>query len=78
MHHINKIEYINESQFGITPQKSTTYAAMAVKHFIEPELEKGKDSRYASLDVKGVFDAAWWPAILKGLREAKCPMIFTG
>jgi hypothetical protein len=27
----------------------------------------------ASLDVKGVFDAAWWPAILKGLRNAKCP-----
>jgi hypothetical protein len=27
----------------------------------------------ASLDVKGAFDAAWWPAILKGLRYAKCP-----
>jgi hypothetical protein len=27
----------------------------------------------ASLDVKGAFDAAWWPAILKGLRDAKCP-----
>jgi hypothetical protein len=27
----------------------------------------------ASLDVKGPFDAAWWPAILNGLRNAKCP-----
>jgi hypothetical protein len=27
----------------------------------------------ASLDVKGAFDAAWWPAILKGLRGAKYP-----
>ena len=27
----------------------------------------------ASLDVKGAFDAAWWPDILKGLRDAKCP-----
>ena len=26
-----------------------------------------------SLDVKGAFDAAWWPAILRELREAKCP-----
>jgi hypothetical protein len=26
-----------------------------------------------SLDVKGAFDAAWWPAILRGLREAECP-----
>jgi len=27
----------------------------------------------ASLDVKGSFDSAWWPAILKGLRDANCP-----
>ena len=46
---------------------------MAVKQFIEPELGKGKVIVMASLDVKGAFDAAWWPAILKGLREAKCP-----
>jgi hypothetical protein len=26
-----------------------------------------------SLDVKGAFDAAWWPSILKQLRELKCP-----
>jgi len=26
-----------------------------------------------SLDVKGAFNAAWWPAILRGLREADCP-----
>jgi len=26
-----------------------------------------------SLDVQEAFDAAWWPAILQRLREAKCP-----
>ena len=26
-----------------------------------------------SLNVQGAFDSAWWPAILKRLREAKCP-----
>ena len=26
-----------------------------------------------SLDVRGAFDSPWWPAILKGLRDAKCP-----
>jgi len=26
-----------------------------------------------SLDVQGAFDAAWWPAILRGLRDAECP-----
>ena len=25
------------------------------------------------IDVKGAFDADWWPAILRGLREAECP-----
>jgi hypothetical protein len=46
---------------------------MAVKQFIEPELESGRLIFMASLEVKGAFDAAWWPAILKGLRDAKCP-----
>jgi len=46
---------------------------MAVKQFIEPELEKGEVVIMASLDVKNAFDASWWPAIQKGLRDAKCP-----
>jgi hypothetical protein len=73
MYHMYQTEYLSDSQYGFTPQKSTTDAAMAVKQFIEPELEKGKVVIMASLDVKGAFDAAWWPAILKGLRDAKCP-----
>jgi len=73
MHYIYKIEYINDSQCGFTPQKNTTDAAMAVKQFIEPELEKGKVVIMASLDIKGAFYAGWWPAILKELRDAKCP-----
>jgi hypothetical protein len=36
-------------------------------------MERGKVAIMASLDVKGVFDATWWPAILKGLGDAKCP-----
>jgi hypothetical protein len=59
MHYIYKIEYLKGSQYEFTPQKSTTDAAMAVKQFIEPELEKGKVVIMASLDVKGAFDAAW-------------------
>jgi ribonuclease HI len=73
MHHIYRTGFLNDSQFGFTPQKSTIDAAMAVKQYIEPELERGGVVIMASLDVKGAFNAAWWPAILKGLREAKCP-----
>jgi hypothetical protein len=65
--------FLNDNQYGFTPQKSTKVAAMAVKQFIEPELERGRVVIMASLDVKVAFDAAWWPAILKGLRDAKCP-----
>ena len=27
----------------------------------------------ASLDIQGAFGSAWWPTILKGLRETECP-----
>ena len=73
MHYTYKNGYINDNQYGFTPQKSTTDAAMVVKEFLEPELVKGKVAIMVSLDVQGAFNAAWWPAILKGLRDAECP-----
>jgi len=26
-----------------------------------------------ALEVKGTFNAAWWPSILKSLKDAECP-----
>jgi len=69
-----KTEFLDDNQFGFTPQKSTTDAAMAVIQITEPELERGRVVFMASLDVKKPFDPAWRPAILKGLRDAKCPL----
>jgi len=46
---------------------------MEARKFIEPQLEKGRIVIMVSLDVRGAFDSAWWPAILKGMRDAKCP-----
>ena len=46
------------NQFGFTPQRNTTDAAMEAKKFIAPELEKRKIVVMASIDVKGAFDAA--------------------
>jgi len=65
-HHLFKTEYLNENQYGFMPQKSTVDAAMEVKQYIEPHLERG------GVDVHGAFDSAWCPAILQGLHEAKC------
>ena len=45
---------------------------MSVKQFIEPELER-RIVVMTSLDVQGAFDAAWWLAILRGLRDTDCP-----
>jgi len=77
---INRIDYhvfthdiMNKNQFGITPQWSTTDAAMAVKGFIEEGLSAGEIIVLISLDVKGAFDAAWWPSILNGLKEYNYP-----
>ena len=56
MHHVHKTDFLNDNQFGFTPQKSMTDAAMAVKQFIEPELERGIVVIMASLDIKGPFN----------------------
>jgi hypothetical protein len=73
MHHLHQTEFLNKNQYGFTPQKNTIDAAMEARKFIEPQLEKGRVVKMASLDVRGAFDSAWWPAIIKGLRDAKCP-----
>jgi len=73
MHYLYKTEFLNNNQYRFTPQKSTVDAAMEVRQFIEPHLERKEIVLIASLDVKGAFDSAWWSAILNGLREAKCP-----
>jgi len=46
---------------------------MEAKKFIEPELEKRKFVIMTALDVKGAFNVAWWPSVLKSLKDAECP-----
>ena len=43
------------------------------KNFVEQGLASGEVVALVSLVVHGAFDAAWWPGILKELRECKCP-----
>jgi hypothetical protein len=72
-HHLNKNGVLANSQYGFTPQKCTTDAVMEAKIYIEHELENRKIVIMTSLDVTGAFDAAWWPSILKGLKDSGCP-----
>ena len=46
---------------------------MTVKNVVTDGLTAGDLIVIVSLDVKGAFDAAWWPAILNGLRTYECP-----
>jgi hypothetical protein len=64
---------MNTNQYGFTPQRSTTDVAMAVKEFVEEGLVAGELIVLVSLDVKGAFDAAWWPGVLNGLKACGCP-----
>ena len=68
-----KNNLMTDRQFGFTPQKSTTDAAMKAKKFIELVLENRGVVIMTSLDVKGAFDAGFWPSILRGLKELSCP-----
>ena len=50
MRHLYKTEFLNNNQFGFIPQKSTTDAAMTVKQFIGPQLERRRVVTMTSLD----------------------------
>jgi hypothetical protein len=63
----------NDNQYGFAPQKGTIDAAMVVRNFIEESLRQKQCTILASLDIKGAFHAAWWPNMLKQLREIRCP-----
>ena len=57
-HHVFTHDIMKKNQYGFTPQRSTSDAAMAVKGFVEEGLAAGEIIVLISLDVKGAFDAA--------------------
>jgi len=67
-HHAYSNNLLNYKQFGFTPKKSATDAALAVKEYLEEGMREGHIAILVSLDVKGTFDAASWPSILKTLK----------
>jgi len=71
-HHMYKHNLLTDRLFAFTPQ-SVTNAAMEAKKFIQPVLENRGLVIMTSLDVKGAFDAAWWPSILQALKDLGCP-----
>jgi len=73
LHHVHSNAALNSNQYGFMPQRGTVEAAMAVKEIIGETLNHKNCISVVSLDVRGAFDAAWWPSILLNLKELKCP-----
>jgi len=73
MHHPYCNNLLNHNQFGFTPRKSAIDAALAIKEYLEDEMKEGHIAIIVSLDVKGAYDAVWWPSFLKTLKELNCP-----
>ena len=63
---------LNSNQYGFMPQRGTVDAGMAVKEIAEKNLEQKNCTSVVSLGVRGAFDAACWPSILRNLKELKC------
>ena len=72
-HHVYSREYLRDNQYGFRPQISTVDVAMATKDFVKESLEAGEVIVLVSLDVQGAFDAAWWPGLLREMKDCKCP-----
>jgi len=50
MYHIYKTEFLNDNQYGFTPQKRTTDASMEARQYKALQLERGGVVIMASLD----------------------------
>ena len=72
-HHIYSHSLLNGNQYGFFPQKITVDAALVAEEFVRENLQQRNYVVIVSLDVKGAFDAAWWPSILSSLRDLRCP-----
>jgi hypothetical protein len=75
MHHAYT-NNLNQNQYGFPPKKSTTDAAVMVKEFVEDGLREGLITILVHLDVKGAFDAEWWPSILMTPKDFNCTKKF--
>ena len=51
--------FLNNNQYGFTPQRSTIDAAMAVKNTVDEGLNAAEVIIPVSLDIQTAFDAAW-------------------
>lgn len=62
---------LNRGQFGFTEGVGTVDALLEMRREVEESREKYMIGLF--LDISGAFDSAWWPEVLRVLREWRCP-----
>jgi hypothetical protein len=73
LHNVHSNTGLNNNHYGFIPQIGAVDTVMAVKEIIEENLKQRNYTSVIILDVREAFDGAWWPSILRNLRELKCP-----
>ncbi|KAK2723726.1 hypothetical protein QYM36_002164, partial [Artemia franciscana] len=66
--------WVSKRQFGFCKGKSTIDAVDNMVSVIEKNKEEKKFTLCLFFDIKGAFDNAWHPGILKKLKDKKCPI----
>lgn len=62
---------VNRAQYGFTEGVGTLDALLDMRREVEESEEKYVVGLF--LDISGAFDSAWWPEVLRVLREWQCP-----
>ncbi|XP_067121122.1 uncharacterized protein, partial [Centruroides vittatus] len=73
LHHLESRNALHEAQFGFRRHRSTHHAVEKVLNYIRTARQNGKHTLMVSIDYKGAFNHAWWPAILYKLGKDNCP-----
>ncbi|KAK2703746.1 hypothetical protein QYM36_017883 [Artemia franciscana] len=66
--------WVSKRQFGFCKGKITIDAVDNMVSVIEKNKEEKKFTLCLFFDIKGAFDNAWHPGILKKLKDKKCPI----
>ena len=66
-------KWFSPARHGFRPRRSTESACIELISLIEESFRQRKIVACAFLDIKSAFDAAWHPAILRGLIAKGCP-----
>ena len=71
--HLASKEVLSTDQYGFTPHKSTENALSRLCEIVSNGKKKNLFTILVFMDIKGAFDNAWWPAIIKQLKNVRAP-----